>query len=495
MTGPVVANDGGGGGWTFSKAMFLAWMSMAYIIGEIAHFMINTTSREVAQDIHYGDQACFANKSVENTGESCSSLKNVTVCGENPACTYDYSGTGYEYQILAGPAFVAVFTVSGLVFAIASDYLYDKFSRTLILALGTFTFSAACVLMGFSNAYWQLVVLRGLIAMGESVCRPVSSALIAEIFDPTSRGLANGILSWGVYYGYGLAYVYGIYITNADILGHGWRASYIIAGAPGFIIGLLLCLQKDPRMDPTVDKKRRSSTAHAGAGLRYWKRLARNCLSLPMVLLLLSAFARHTAGLSWAYNTRNYFQHYHPDFDITLWILCASVVGGSFGVFAGGFFSDRMVRYFGLASRLWFLSACTLLAAPLAVGTLYFKPPEAMYCLIAYYFFAETWFAILFTVIVEIVDVEVRSTCVALFLFGMNQVGGNLPTLVTSIRKSFADDPNDFRYAMYVMFPGALTLSAVLFLITSIPLYIRQRRNAEHMQIAEYSSDELQQDR
>jgi len=495
MTGPVVANEGGGGGWTFSKAMFLAWMSMAYIIGEIAHFMINTTSREVAQDIHYGDQACFANKSVENTGESCSSLKNVTLCGENPACTYDYSGTGYEYQILAGPAFVAVFTVSGLVFAIASDYLYDKFSRTLILALGTFTFSAACVLMGFSNAYWQLVVLRGLIAMGESVCRPVSSALIAEIFDPTSRGLANGILSWGVYYGYGLAYVYGIYITNADILGHGWRASYIIAGAPGFIIGLLLCLQKDPRMDPTVDKKRRSSTAHAGAGLRYWKRLARNCLSLPMVLLLLSAFARHTAGLSWAYNTRNYFQHYHPDFDITLWILCASVVGGSFGVFAGGFFSDRMVRYFGLASRLWFLSACTLLAAPLAVGTLYFKPPEAMYCLIAYYFFAETWFAILFTVIVEIVDVEVRSTCVALFLFGMNQVGGNLPTLVTSIRKSFADDPNDFRYAMYVMFPGALTLSAVLFLITSIPLYIRQRRNAEHMQIAEYSSDELQQDR
>jgi MFS family permease len=480
------------GGWTFSKAMFLGYMSMAYIIGEIAHFMINTTSREVAQDIQFGDQNCFANQSIKNSGVTCSDFKNSTICAENAACIFDYSGTGYEYQILAGPAFVAVFTVSGLVFAIASDYLYDKFSRTIILALGTFTFSAACVLMGFTNAYWQLVVLRGLIAMGESVCRPVSSALIAEIFNPTSRGLANGILSWGVYYGYGLAYVYGIYITNADILGYSWRASYIIAGAPGFIIGLLLCTQKDPRMDMTIEKKRRSSTAHAGAGLRYWKRLASNCLSLPMVLLMLSAFARHTAGLSWAYNTRNYFQHYHPDFDITLWILCASVVGGSFGVFAGGYFSDRMVRHFGLASRLWFLSACTLLAAPLAVGTLYFKPPEAMYCLIAYYFFAETWFAILFTVIVEIVDVEVRSTCVALFLFGMNQVGGNLPTLVTSIRKSFADDPNDFRYAMYVMFPGCLTLSAVLFLITSIPLYLRQKRNAEHVQIREYGSDEIQ---
>jgi len=98
-------------------------------------------------------------------------------------------------------------------------------------------------------------------------------------------------------------------------------------------------------------------------------------------------------------------------------------------------------------------------------------------------------FAILFTVIVEIVDVEVRSTCVALFLFGMNQVGGNLPVLVTSIRKSFEDDPDDYRNAMYVMFPGCLTLSAILFLITSIPLYIRQKRNAEHVQIQAYGSD------
>ena len=56
-----------------------------------------------------------------------------------------------------------------------------------------------------------------------------------------------------------------------------------------------------------------------------------------------SAFFRHTAGYCWAYNTRNFFQHYYPDFDIGTWTFCASVFGGSFGVFAGGFFSDRLV--------------------------------------------------------------------------------------------------------------------------------------------------------
>ena len=30
------------------------------------------------------------------------------------------------------------------------------------------------------------------------------------------RGVANGIFSWGVYYGYGLAYVFGIYITEVS---------------------------------------------------------------------------------------------------------------------------------------------------------------------------------------------------------------------------------------------------------------------------------------
>ena len=67
----------------------------------------------------------------------------------------------------------------------------------------------------------------------------------------------------------------------------------------------------------------------------------------------------------------------------------------------------RLVKSLGLPSRLWLLSACTIIAAPLAVGTLYFPPPGAFGCLILYYFFAETWFAVLFTVIVEIVDPEV----------------------------------------------------------------------------------------
>ena len=70
--------------------------------------------------------------------------------------------------------------------------------------------------------------------------RPVSGGLIAELFSASSRGVANGIFSWGVYYGYGLAFVFGIYLTKADVLGYGWRAPYVLAALSGLVLAILL---------------------------------------------------------------------------------------------------------------------------------------------------------------------------------------------------------------------------------------------------------------
>ena len=53
-----------------------------------------------------------------------------------------------------------------------------------------------------------------------------------------------------------------------------------------------------------------------------------------------------------------------------------------------------------------------IMAAPFAVGALSVDPPGAFGFLMVYYFLAETWFAILFTVLVEIVPNEVRSVCI-----------------------------------------------------------------------------------
>ena len=75
------------------------------------------------------------------------------------------------FQVLAGPAFILVFIFSAVFLAVLSDWLYDKLSRTIMLSVGTATFSLACLGMGLAQEYWQLVILRMFIAAGLSVCR------------------------------------------------------------------------------------------------------------------------------------------------------------------------------------------------------------------------------------------------------------------------------------------------------------------------------------
>jgi len=62
---------------------------------------------------------------------------------------------------------------------------------------------------------------------------------------------------------------------------------------------------------------------------------------------------------------------------------------------------------------------------------------------------------------------EVRATCIALFLFCMNQVGGNLPVLVTALEPLLGG----YRAALLALWPGCLAVSAVLFLLSSLPLW------------------------
>ena len=90
-----------------------------------------------------------------------------------------------------------------------------------------------------------------------------------------------------------------------------------------------------------------------------------------------------------------------------------------------------------------------------------------------YYFCAETWFAILFTVIVEICAPEVKSVSIALFLFIMNNIGGNLPVIVDPISKAIG-----YREAVYLVWPGCVFVSSILFFAASVPLWMQSRRRA-----------------
>lgn len=64
------------------------------------------------------------------------------------------------------------------------------------------------------------------------------------------------------------------------------------------------------------------------------------------------------------------------------------------------------------------------------------------------------WFGIVFAVLVEIVPFQVRSTTVGIFLFVMNNVGGNLPILVDPVAKYLG-----YRTSIAIFYAGFYLLS------------------------------------
>lgn len=73
------------------------------------------------------------------------------------------------------------------------------------------------------------------------------------------------------------------------------------------------------------------------------------------------------------------------------------------------------------------------------------------------------WFGIAFAVVVEIVPLQIRSTTIGLFLFVINNIGGNLPVAVDPVAKVIG-----YRESLWIFFPGLYLLSSVMFFITTL---------------------------
>ena len=86
-----------GGAWSWNRCYSLIVMTVAYIVGEVAHFLINTTGRAVAREIHFGESACFPGNE-SKVATNCTAVEEQEEC-EAEGCSWDYSGLGLEYQV------------------------------------------------------------------------------------------------------------------------------------------------------------------------------------------------------------------------------------------------------------------------------------------------------------------------------------------------------------------------------------------------------------
>lgn len=308
---------------------------------------------------------------------------------------------------------------------------------------------------------------------------------MSDIFPEKKRALVMAIFNWGIYGGYGIAFPVGRYITKLNIAELGWRVCYYGTGVLALIVAVLTgTTLKEPERQQIGEQNNGSETIQE---VSLWK-----VLTQPRVLLLVfAASIRHCGGMTFAYNADLYYNIYFPDVDLGWWLFIVTIGIGSIGVVVGGIVSDKIVAKMGIRSRVAVLAISQLIATPFAFGSVYFDPVWAMITLGISYFFgkcffycivfffipklispsvnlnsqAEMWFGIVFAILVEIVPLRVRSTTVGVFLFVMNNIGGNLPILVDPVGKALG-----YRESISIFYAGFYGISK--FRLCSINLNI-----------------------
>ena len=77
-------------------------------------------------------------------------------------CVYNYDGTGFQYQLVAGPVFDNIYAVSAIFMGLLADFRHLK----TFLFINLIIWSVLTGITGFVEEYWQLVLARFGVAIG-----------------------------------------------------------------------------------------------------------------------------------------------------------------------------------------------------------------------------------------------------------------------------------------------------------------------------------------
>lgn len=324
--------------------------------------------------------------------------------------------TKTQFGLLGGTSFALLYTTCG----IAVAYLADRVSRKWIIAMACAIWSLFTALCGTAQNFTQILLYRMGVGFGEAGGSPPSYSLISDYFPASQRGTALAIYSLGVPIGSML----GAFAGGKLALAYGWRTAFLIVGAPGVILGvLMLLLVREPKrggLDAFVD----GATEHPPAPpilTAISGFFANRTLVLTAVSSAMSAFVGY-AGLVW-----------NPQFlegvkkmaaaDVATYYALALGLTGIIGTLVSGWLVDKLgkkdARWFA-----WVPAIAFALSIPFWFGLLWAPTWQiAMLFLLGPMLMNQAYLAPALTIAQNAVPPAQRTMTGAILLFILNLVG------------------------------------------------------------------------
>jgi MFS family permease len=108
-----------------------------------------------------------------------------------------------------------------------TGWLSEKVSAYVTLGIGLAIWSVATAMTGLAQSFTQLMALRLLLGLGESVAFPGSSKLFGQHLTHERLGWANGLIGLGL----ALGPAFGTFFGGELIARAGWRDIFLVFGA------------------------------------------------------------------------------------------------------------------------------------------------------------------------------------------------------------------------------------------------------------------------
>ena len=397
----------------------------------------------------------------------------------SPAIKADLGISDTQLGLLKGIAFAAFYGLFG--FPIAR--LADRKSRVNIMSVCLALWSGMTVLCGASQNFFQLLLARMGVGVGEAGCNPPAHSLISDYFPKKERATALGFYSLGIAFGS----LFGILLGGLLVEAFGWRWAFVIVGLPGVLLALIVKLTlKEPKRG-NMDFKRAASAVLGGEAAPQAKAMpsigdsfkALWRIKSYRVLCIsagLTAFCGYAFGL-WIVDflVRTHELSYSQ---LTYPLAFAIGIGGGIGTVAGGYITD----YFGRhdESRYFTIPAWThIVSVPAFLAALWVGSSTASFTILFVMFMLHNSVAgPIYGLVQNLSPLNLRAFGAALFFFILSMIGVGLGPLYIGV----LSDVLIPRFGEADALRWALTTLAPIWVIAAIYMYSARKSLAADLQ-------------
>jgi MFS family permease len=324
--------------------------------------------------------------------------------------------------------------------------LADRYPRKNLIITGAVLWSGATLLTAVTTDYTSLLIRHTLVGIGEASFVTIAPAFIADLYPEHRRGRMLSVFYLAIPMGTAMGYVLGGHLGPI----YGWRAPFMVAAIPGFLLAAALALIPEPsrgRADVLTSTPERSTLKGLIHNRAYWTATlgtAMMTFALGGLSVWMPTFLSRVRGM--ALN------------DANIVFGEALIVAGFLATMLGGWLGDRWLRK--TRSAYYLVSAIGMtIALPFMVLALYHQGPLMFPGIFLALFFLLLNTGPLNAAIVNSVGAPIRATAIAVNVFVIHILGDvPSPPLIGYISDKTGSLPQGFVVAVIAVAVSAAIL-------------------------------------